>query len=71
MEIDKLTEAYIENIAERAATKAVEKAKEAWQKDIYLHVAQCAAAKYAGLKQLASAVGGGVIVAIFNWIIRK
>jgi hypothetical protein len=60
-----------EHIADKAAEKAMNKAKEEWQKDIELHTAQCSAKKYKGVKSLIHAGIGGGIVAVINWVVRK
>lgn len=67
---DKEIELLIENTANKAAEKAVDKAKVEWNKDITLHAANCAANKYKGLRDLASSVIGGVIVGIVLLVVN-
>lgn len=63
--------AYIELAAERAADKAVEKAKTEWTKDIKLHKLQCDVGKFKVGFGLVCSIIGGTIVALFSWFLRK
>jgi hypothetical protein len=63
--------ATIELAAKEAAEEAIRQAKELWKIDISLHSAQCEANKYRGIKNLLSAIVGGIIVAVVTVVLRK
>lgn len=69
-----MTEREIERLAELVAIKVNEQylkiVKEMIKSAVILHVAQCAAGKYAWLKSLGSAVVGGVVVGVILWIVK-
>ena len=68
---DKDIETLVELTAMKAAEIAIEKAKIEWAKDIQLHTAICEVRKYTSIKQAVSAIIGGSIVIVVDWIIRK
>lgn len=69
-----MSEKEIERLAELVAIKVNEQylkiVKEMIKGAVTLHVAQCAAGKYAWLKSLGSAVVGGVVVGVILWIVK-
>jgi hypothetical protein len=69
--LDKEIETLAELVAIKAAKQAIKEAKEEWSRDIALHSADCEAKKFKGIKNLASAGVGGIIVLVFNWLVNK
>jgi hypothetical protein len=70
-ELDEGTHAIIEKIARETAEQYLEITKELVGKELALHTANCEVAKYSRLKNVFSALLGGIVVAIANWILKK
>ena len=63
--------AIIKEIAFEVGEVVSKKIKEDIILQIELHRTKCEAAKFGAVKTVISAVIGGTIIAVFNWLIRK